>query len=94
MIVGAIKGQGICFLLREGLDVGVVLGWQDRKGVDVFTLSIGFEFFRSTSRSQMDFFFHLLEGTVKIIGVGSGPAGSIWIQIEGSEEVRHLEFQR
>ena len=94
MIVGAVKGQGVCFLLREGLDVGVVPGWQDRKGVDVFALSIGFEFFRSTGRSQMDFLFHLLEGTVKIIGVGSGPAGSIWIQTEGSEEIRHLEFQR
>ena len=92
MIVGAIKGQGIYFLLRKGLDVGVVPGWQDRKGVDVFTLSIGFEFFRSTSRSQIDFLFYLLEGTVKIIGVGSRPAGSIWIQTEGSEEVRHLEF--
>ena len=70
----------------------MVPGWQDRKGVDVFTLLIGFEFFRSTGCSQIDFLFYLLEGTVKIIDVGSRPAGSIWIQTEGSEEVRYLEF--
>ena len=70
----------------------MVPGWQDRKGVDVFALLIGFEFFRSTSRSQIDFLFYLLEGTVKIIGVGSRPAGSIWIQTEGSEEIRYLKF--
>ena len=40
----------------------------------------------------MDFLFYLLEGTVKIIGVDSRPVESIWIQTEGSEEVRYLEF--
>ena len=73
--------QGISLLLQEDMQVFLVSLRQERGGINVLTLSIGFKFLRGGDCRQMKLFLHLMQGKAMILVVGSRLSSHIRVRI-------------
>ena len=88
MILRPMLGQGIGLLLQEGMQVFLVSLRQERGGINVLTLSIGFKFLRGDGCRQMKLILHLMQGKAEFSHRGKDFLGSS----EGQRTEVRLEY--